>query len=257
MPTQAERYTAPALDKGLDIIEVLSETDEGLTQAEIARQLGRSVGEIFRMLVVLRRRGLIALDERSDLYTLTTRLFEIANRTPVVRRLSVASGPILRALTHAVRQSVHVAVLSGESIVVVAQVDTPGNHVLGVRMGARFPIWRTSSGRVILAFQPDQTIERYLRDYPHPDGRSPDELRRDLEEIREARHEVKPSFILKGVTNVAAPVIGHDGYTAAAMTIPLMGRHVGGTSEEACIEHLLASAAELSRQIGGTFETPA
>ena len=48
-----QKYTAPALEKGLDIIDVLSSQDHGLTQIDIARTLDRSVGEIYRMLVVL------------------------------------------------------------------------------------------------------------------------------------------------------------------------------------------------------------
>ena len=256
MAASGEKYTAPALDKGLDILEVLAESDVGLTQAEIARKLERSVGEIFRMLVVLRRRGLVLLDERGDLYSLTTRLFELANRTPVVRRLSVASGPVLRELAQAVRQSVHVAVLSGDSIVVVAQVDNPGNNVLAVRMGARIDTWRTSSGRVVLAFQPESVIDQYVRDYPHPDGRSPTETRKDLEQIRAAGVEIMPSFVVKGVTNLSAPVIGHDGYAAAALTIPMIGRYFGGISVDTCREELLGSAITLSRQIGGSLDLP-
>ncbi|MCP4379868.1 MAG: IclR family transcriptional regulator [Hyphomicrobiales bacterium] len=257
MATQTEKYTAPALDKGFDILEALAEADAGLTQAEIARQLDRSVSEIFRMLVVLRRRGLVALDKRSDLYTLTTRLFELANRTPVVRQLSVAAGPILWDLARKVRQSVHLAVLSGDSIVVVAQVDNPGNNVLSVRLGARIEIWRTSSGRVILAFQPKTVLDQHLRDYPHPDGRTPSDIRRDLDEIRAARIETMPSFIIKGVTNLSAPVIDHTGHATAALTIPMIGRYFGGISVAACRDELLASAAELSRRIGGNFEAPA
>ncbi len=252
--TEREKYTAPALDKGLDILEALADSDTGLTQAEIARKLDRTVGEIFRMLVVLRRRGLIALDDRSDHYTLTTRLFELANRTPIVRRLSVASGPIMRTLAVQVRQSVHIAVLSGDNIVVVSQVDNPGNNVLAVRMGARIDVWRTSSGRVILAFQPSQVIDQYLRDYPHPDGRPPGDIRHDLEEIRKARVETMPSFVIKGVTNLSAPVIGHDGFAVAAITIPMLGRYFGGVTVETCREKLLDAAADLSRQIGGAFE---
>ena len=52
-----QKYTAPALEKGLDILELLSSTDAGLSLSEIARDLGRSVSEIFRMLVVLQQRG--------------------------------------------------------------------------------------------------------------------------------------------------------------------------------------------------------
>lgn len=48
--TSADRYRAPALDKGLDILELLSEYPDGLTRAEIVKALGRSANEIYRML---------------------------------------------------------------------------------------------------------------------------------------------------------------------------------------------------------------
>ena len=55
----AARYAAPALEKGLDILEAFASEPAGLTGSEVARRLGRSVGEIFRMLVCLERRGYI------------------------------------------------------------------------------------------------------------------------------------------------------------------------------------------------------
>ena len=39
---ESDRYRAPALDKGLDILELLAGVDSGLTQAEIAKRLDRS-----------------------------------------------------------------------------------------------------------------------------------------------------------------------------------------------------------------------
>ena len=129
------KYTAPALEKGLDILEVLSSQDHGLTQAEIARVLNRSVSEIFRMLAVLRRRGLIDLDPDSDRYYLTTKLFEMANRTPILARLTVAAGPIMRRLADTTDESVHLAVLSEGNVLVVGQVDNPGYNVLSVPPG--------------------------------------------------------------------------------------------------------------------------
>jgi uncharacterized membrane protein len=69
MKDEPRKYTAPALEKGLDILELLSRAETGLSQSEIARDLGRSVSEIFRMLVVLEERGYIALEE-ADRYVL-------------------------------------------------------------------------------------------------------------------------------------------------------------------------------------------
>ena len=48
--SEDERYRAPALDKGLDILELLAGVDGGLTQAEIAKKLDRSPNEFYRML---------------------------------------------------------------------------------------------------------------------------------------------------------------------------------------------------------------
>ena len=81
MDTKEEKkYQAPALEKGLDIIEVLSSHASGLSQVEIARELGRSVGEIFRMLVVLCDRGYLSLDSHTDRYSLNTKVFDVSPR---------------------------------------------------------------------------------------------------------------------------------------------------------------------------------
>lgn len=37
----SDKYRAPALDKGLDILELLASTDGGLTQVEIAKAIGK------------------------------------------------------------------------------------------------------------------------------------------------------------------------------------------------------------------------
>ena len=51
--TDDKKYKAPALAKGLDILELLASANDGLTQVEIGKLLGRTTSEIFRMLVVL------------------------------------------------------------------------------------------------------------------------------------------------------------------------------------------------------------
>src|SRR5881396_1757749 len=53
------RYAVPALEKGLDILELLAREAEGLSLNELARELGRTSSELFRMVVALARRGYI------------------------------------------------------------------------------------------------------------------------------------------------------------------------------------------------------
>jgi len=246
-----EKYKAPALDKGLDIVEILASEGTSLTQGEIARLLDRSVSEIFRMLVVLRRRGLIALDEKSDRYYLTTQLFELAHRIPVVKRLTVAAAPVMQELAKKCNQSCHVAVRSEDNVVIVSQVDNPGNNVLSVRMGARIELWRTSSGRVILANSNPVEIDRAFAEIPPVAGMDVGQLRTELATSAKLGYEQMQSFVVKGVENISAPILGFDGYAAAALTIPYIERLDGGTDIEECRKLLVEAAATISVQLGG------
>ena len=65
MAKEPTKYRAPALDKGLDIIELLAAAPAALSIAEISEGVGRSRGEIFRMLQVLEERDYIARNEAS------------------------------------------------------------------------------------------------------------------------------------------------------------------------------------------------
>lgn len=256
MHDENNKYTAPALEKGLDIIDVLSSQDHGLSQTEIARTLNRSVSEIYRMLAVLRHRGFVALDPASDRYYLTTKLFEMANRTPIVARLTVAAAPIMAKLASETDESVHLTVLSEDSILVIGQVDNPGYNVMRVKLGARIEAWRTSSGRVLVANLPEDKFEAFLAAYPHPDGAAVTRLRKELKAIRGRGYEQMPSYVVKGVTNISAPVIGYDGAAAAAMTIPYVDRNFSSVPIDTCRAMLMAAAADLSRTIGGQFHPP-
>ena len=112
-------YRAPALEKGLDILEVLAHERQPMPLREIGLQLGRSKGELFRMLVVLQVRGYIQRDEAGDAFFLTPRLFELGMRTPFVRDLLDAALPEMQKLAEATQQSAHLVVPSrGETVVV-------------------------------------------------------------------------------------------------------------------------------------------
>jgi DNA-binding IclR family transcriptional regulator len=245
------KYTAPALEKGLDILERLSRTDVGLSQTEIARDLGRSVGEIFRMLVVLTERGYVAQDPVTDRYVLTTLLFELAHRTPLIRRLTATATPLMRDLAHAINQSVHLAVLSDDSVLIVGQVDPPARHVMTIRLGTRVDLWRASSGRVMLAFQPPEELARAFARVPLPPGMTEDRVRADLAQIRRAGHEIVDSFVVRGIVNISAPIIDHTGLAIAALTVPHMERYGEAISFADCCERAIATAARLSRSLGG------
>ena len=183
------RYAAPALDKGLDILELFASEPEGLTTSQAARRLGRTVGEIFRMLVCLEDRGYISQAASDERYELTLKLFELAHHHQPLHRLAAEARPLMEKVAHETGQSCHLAMLSNGEVIVVEQVEAPRTAGFALKLGARIDLLNTASGHLILAFQQSAMRDRALAEWKQRTGRS---LPRDL-----VRHLAESA---KGVT---------------------------------------------------------
>jgi len=221
MIREEDRYRAPALDKGLDILELLAEIDGGLTQAEIAKHLGRSPNEFYRMLDRLVRRGYVTRID-GDRYSLTLKLFGLAQLHAPVRRLVSYATPYMRELAEQTRQANQLAVFDRGAAVVVAQQEAPGYWGISIRVGSHIGLFDTGSGHVLLAFRPQEErlmmINEHSASTEHPE--MPAEFFERLDQIRERGYEMMPSAQTAGVYNLSAPILSPDGHAIAALTIP-------------------------------------
>ncbi|WP_164891732.1 IclR family transcriptional regulator, partial [Mesorhizobium sp. M5C.F.Ca.IN.020.32.2.1] len=147
-----DRYRAPALDKGLDILELLAGVDGGLTQAEIAKKLDRSPNEFYRMLDRLVRRGYVTRPD-GDRYSLTLKLFGLAQLHAPVRRLVSYATPLMRELAESSQQANQLVVFDRGSAVVIAQQEAPDYWGISIRVGSHISMFDTGSGHVLLAFR--------------------------------------------------------------------------------------------------------
>lgn len=217
----SDRYRAPALDKGLDILELLAGIDGGLSQAEIAKHLGRSPNEFYRMLDRLVRRGYVTRLE-GDRFTLTLKLFGLAQFHAPVRRLVSFATPLMRELSRKSGQANHLAVFDRGAVVVIAQQEAPGYWGMSIRVGAHIGLLNTGSGHVLLAFRsPEERAMMIAEHERHADDRAPPaDLTARLDRICERGHEMMPSLQTSGVHNLSAPVVGPDGKAIAALTCP-------------------------------------
>lgn len=251
--SENERYRAPALDKGLDILELLSGVDGGLTQAEISKKLGRSPNEFYRMLDRLVRRGYVTrLD--GDRFTLTLKLFGLGQLHAPVRRLVSFATPIMRELAEVTRQANQIAVFDRGSAVVVAQQEAPGYWGISVRVGSHISLFDTGSGHVLLAFRSAEErqmmIAEFSRSNEAPD--LPPRFFERLDQVAERGYEMMASIQTAGVYNLSAPVLAPDGRAIAALTIPYIGvlGMPGAPDITRTIGLVVAAARQLSQLTG-------
>jgi len=251
--TEVDRYRAPALDKGLDILELLSGVDGGLTQAEVAKRLGRSPNEFYRMLDRLVRRGYVTKID-GDRYALTLKLFGLAQLHQPVRRLVSYATPLMRELAERSRQANQLVVFDRGSAVVIAQQEAPGYWGISIRVGSHISLFDTGSGHVLLAFR--SPAERLMMIAEHigstETAAQPPEFFDRLDQIRDRGYEMMASLQTAGVYNLSAPVLGPDGRALAALTVPYITlvNAPGAPDITRTVGLILATAERLSRLAG-------
>ncbi|MEM6551382.1 MAG: IclR family transcriptional regulator [Planctomycetota bacterium] len=201
------RYKAPALDRGLDILEKLADEPNGLSLKRLADALDRTPTEIFRMVVRLQERGYLRRGE-DDAYHLTARLLALAHRHAPTKGLITAAMPAMVRLAERAGQSCHLAQLHPPELVVVAEVAGSSPLCLTVRSGSSHDPAATTSGRLLLALQDDPSI--------------PEAERRRL---RKARIVRRASSVSRGVTDLSVPVFDYTGRAIAALTVPMLVLH--------------------------------
>jgi DNA-binding IclR family transcriptional regulator len=217
-------YSAPALEKGLEIIELLAATPKPMSNREIAERLGRSKGEIFRMVYVLVERGYLQRDAITEELTLSNRLFDLGMRTPRPRQLVEVAVPAMERLSDLTGQSAHLVVVNKGDTVVIATTAGSADISFTLRLGYRRPALASSSGQVIIAFQNEALRKRMIEDgAARPPGEAA--LIAHLDAIAARGHLVAESHDVVGVTDIAAPILDRDRRAVASIVVPYLKRH--------------------------------
>ncbi len=244
--TKAESYQAPALKKGLEVLEFLAGQTDPHAVSELARALGKSRNEIYRMVIVLAQLGYLARTA-GDRFELTRKLFDVAMRAPPQRNLLVHALPEMQRLAEATSQSCHLTVASGPDIVVVARVESPDTEVFSVRVGHRRPLNQSASGPVLYAYQTPARRTAWQKMLAgEKDRKLWAAIAQESQSIRDMGFYLSPSKYVDAVTDIATPITeGKSEIAVAALVMP----YIGGRSAKLSLTQAAAATRQAARRI--------
>lgn len=251
-PQPSEKYSAPALSKGLDILELLASRSIGMRKSEIAKAMDRSVSEIFRMLAVLVDRGYVVMDDHSEQYALSLKMFELSHRHPPVKRLTTVAAEPMAAIAVALNQSIHLSIRNGSNILVIAQNDPPGNNVTSVRLGARIPITQTASGAVLVSSFSKARRQEICEQITTATAEQIDAFQDAVSQVQASGICISPSMVIAGVQNISVPVYDYSGEIIASLTIPYIHRLIATNDPDigAAKAAMLTAGESISKLLG-------
>lgn len=254
MPATPKRtYNITALQRGLQLLHLFSESPRGFTAKEVADKSRLPVSTVHRFLVNLEAGGF--LNCSGNLYHLGTACFAIGQAALAQLDIRRVSLPYLQQLNRQTRETVHLTVRNGPSAVYVEKLDSSEPLRIFSRIGATVPLYCTAVGKVMLAYMPEDqrnsllpqlTLRRFT---PNTVGNL-QELEAELQRIRKNGYACDLEEHELHIRCAAAPIWDHTGLANASLSItaPTVRMSISRLRQLAPL--IQAAGLQISRELG-------
>jgi DNA-binding IclR family transcriptional regulator len=247
-------FSAPSVDRALEILERLGESPGGLTLSALSAALGFPKNAVFRIASTLRARGYLARDERTLRFILTEKLIRISQPRIQKKGLIELSVDTMRELRDVTRETVQIGRRFGAEGVILDQVE--GLHPLRISVdaGLRFPLYNNAPGKLLLAFMPEKEREKMISELrlARSTARTITDRRallRECSRIRQSGYSVDWAEADEGIHCVAAPILDARGEAVATIWVSAPSRRLPQASFPATGRQVRLAADKISQSI--------
>lgn len=233
---------APALDRGMRILEELAQVHEPVTMTWIAKQLQLSVSSIQRILGELLRQGYVGKTSTNGYY-LTDRIYKLAAARESEESLLSHSVVAMHSFVRRTSEGVHLSIARAGQFVVIGQVHSTDLIRISIREGS-YPILDYPSGWVLWAFR---AKEAWIAD------EVPEETSTIVEEVKANGYGFTESKVRSSIYHLAVPIIGTYGTAVGALATSFAMRRQNFTDiyqlKDYLLRELQASAGSIEAKI--------
>lgn len=240
--------------RAIKILEWLGGHKEGLTVTDISRELDFPKSSTHEILATLEQENLIVKDY-ANRYFLGLKLFELGSIAQLDLEIRRIARPFLKRLNEELDETVHLTVLDGNEVLYVDCLESSKRLRTYSVLGVRAPLYCTSVGKAILAFQEKETLESILNSmtlekFTENTITDTSFLMDELNTTTQRGYAVDNMEHEEGLRCVGAPIRNHAGKVFAAISVsgPSQRITLGNISEIGKV--VMSQAEEISEQLG-------
>ena len=221
-PEFSDRDYVNSLARGLEVICAFTRSRPRMTLSDVARSTGMSRATVRRLLLTLVKEDYA--EKTGKYFSLKPKVLELGYSALASMDIVEVSQPIINELADKVQESVFAVMLAGDDVVYVARATSQRVINVSVSVGSRSPAYAVSSGRVLLAAQPQDMLLNYL-DRLKLEKLTPNtvsskvKLRQLIEEVRRSGYAVVDQELEIGLGSISVPILDGGDKVIAALNI--------------------------------------
>ncbi|EIW8473913.1 helix-turn-helix domain-containing protein [Klebsiella pneumoniae] len=242
-------YRAPALSRGLSVLELLSQTGIPMMMRDIVEALNLSYSQLFRVIQCLEEEGYLRQDD-SRYYHLTRKII-FSSKPHFIQQLvqSERCQQLMKEFTWRTNQPCHLAAMQNEQVRVLAHRNPDFTPSISAREGSLLNTVKSSSALLLLALSSEQDSWSLIRHYDL-DSTLRATLLEEIVKIQAQGFAEIHHDRIEGLTSISWPVIGVDGYAQAAITCPWFNQLPGEYDEaKQALQSMASALSDMYRDI--------
>lgn len=246
-------YLLSSVKNALRLLRSFSIDESEKKVTDLASSLGLAKSTVSRLLATLASEGFVTKDPEKQTYRLGLTILNLNTIVTSTLEINRESQLVLQKLVNEVGETAHIAVLESMDVVYLNRAECKHPVRILSHIGRRNPLHCTSSGKVILAHQKEETIEQFIEKGLHKYTMNtivdPDDLRNALRTIKKQGYSVSVEEFLEGVASVAAPIQDYTGKVMYAVSVagPV---HRMNPHNYSLINKVKSAAKEISERLG-------
>lgn len=215
-------YIIPSLDRALSVMEILSESPEGLNITEISSQLDIPVNSAFRITATMHSRGFLERDPASKSFKLTNKVTRISHKTISHKSLIACAYDDMQKLRDETKETILCGTLIGSEGVVLEQSLGLHNFKFSIDLGTRFSLHTAAPGKAILALLPEDESDKIIKDIEFV-GHTPNTItsasayKAHLNEVKEQGFGIDCDEEIEGMRCISAAILDGRDYPIGAI----------------------------------------
>lgn len=246
---------APALARGLKVLELLAQEESELSLTSISERLTIPAPSLWRILCVLRDNGYLLFDQEKKTYRLGFKFLYLGNI--MLNRMGFRSQArgYLKQLVEMTGETAELSARVKDQLVLIDQVEGPEAVRLFSRIGSAYPYFHaTAPGKVYLAHIIGEKLKHVMDRMGLPKITkytitSFTELENELRSVKKRGYGFDHQEMRIGVSRIAAPVYNHMGKVVACLGVAGPSFRITPKSHEKVGRWTKELAGQLSKEL--------
>jgi IclR family transcriptional regulator, KDG regulon repressor len=244
-----------SLDRGLQLIEIISQAKEPMGLPELAAMLNVDRSTVHRLLGTLQQRNYVVQDPVHKQYSLGLKVIELSRRALDGINFRSIAKPYLKRLSQETKESTNLFILTDNHAICVDYEASPSPLAVTNDTGVIYFMHATAGGKVLLAYMPEETRLQVINSSPligftPRTFTDPNALQIHLQQVKEQGYAIDDEERYVGVRCIAAPIYDHNRKVNAGISMSGPASRVTLDRIPELSRYIIQAANDISADLG-------